>query len=173
MWLVQQMMKQLCAEDQRWTMAELISAAERVEVPDGLLDVDAPDLLLPGGMASAINAQRRTRGFEPIEERAASAPVFAGLIFRSLAARYATVLRDVETLTGKTLRRVAIVGGGSLNQFLNRLTAEATGLELHCGVPESSTIGNLAVQLPTLDGYPNAPERIAYWANVLTSLRKC
>jgi rhamnulokinase len=173
MWLVQQTMKQLCADDQRWTMAELISAAERVAVPDGLLDVDAPDLLLPRAMASAINAQRLSRGFELIEERAASAPVFAALIFRSLAARYATVLHDVESLTGKTLRKVAVVGGGSLNQFLNRLTAEATGLELHCGVPESSTIGNFAVQLATLDGEPNVPERIAYWASALTALRKC
>jgi rhamnulokinase len=173
MWLVQQTMKQLCAEDRRWTMAELISAAERAEVADGLLDVDAPELLLPGAMASAINAQRLSRGLRPIEECATSAPVFAALIFRSLAARYATVLRDVQNLTGKTLRRLAIVGGGSLNQFLNRLTADATGLELQCGFPESSTIGNFAVQLATLDGQPNATERIAYWASALTSPHAC
>jgi rhamnulokinase len=173
MWLLQQTMKQLCTGDQRWTMAELVSAAEIANLPKGLLDVDAPELLFPGPMASAINAQRLSRGFEPIEERAESSPVFAALIFRSLAARYAAVLRDVESLTGKTLRRLAIVGGGSLNQFLNRLTAEATGLELHCGVPESSTIGNLAVQLATLEGQPNAPERISYWSGVLTAPREC
>jgi rhamnulokinase len=173
MWLVQQTMQQLCGDGNRWTMAELISAAERVEAPDDLLDVDAPELLLPGAMASAINAQRLSRGLEPIEERAAAAPVFAALIFRSLAARYAGVVRDIESLAGKALRRLAIVGGGSLNQFLNQLTAEATGLELHCGVPESATIGNFAVQLATLDGRPNAPERIAYWASALTGVRAC
>jgi rhamnulokinase len=173
MWLVQQTMKQLCTDGPRWTMPELASAAERVEAPEGLLDVDAPDLLLPGSMASAINAQRRSHGLAAIEERAGAAPVFAALIFRSLAARYATVLHDLENLVGKTLRRVAVVGGGSLNQFLNRLTAEATGMELHCGVPESSTIGNFAVQLATLDGHPNAPERIADWASTLTALRQC
>jgi rhamnulokinase len=172
MWLVQQTMKQLCTGEQRWTMAELISAAESMHAPHGLLDVDAPELLLPGPMASAINAQRLSRGFQPIQERAESSPLFAALIFRSLAARYAAVLRDVESLTGKTLRRLAIVGGGSLNQFLNRLTAEATGLELHCGVSESSTIGNLAVQLATLEGQPNASERIRYWSGVLTHLRE-
>jgi rhamnulokinase len=173
MWLVQQTMKQLCAENQPWTMPELISAAERVEVPDGLLDVDAPELLVPGAMASGINAQRLSRDLRPIEECATSAPIFAALIFRSLAARYAAVLRDAENLTGKSLRRLAVVGGGSLNQFVNRLTADATGLELHCGVPESSTIGNFAVQLATLEGQPNVPERIAYWASVLTSLGAC
>jgi rhamnulokinase len=173
MWLVQQTMKQLGAENQPWTMPELISAAERVEVPDGLLDVDAPELLVPGAMASGINAQRLSRDLRPIEECATSAPIFAALIFRSLAARYAAVLRDAENLTGKSLRRLAVVGGGSLNQFVNRLTADATGLELHCGVPESSTIGNFAVQLATLEGQPNVPERIAYWASVLTSLGAC
>jgi rhamnulokinase len=173
MWLVQQTRKQLCAGNQRWTMAELISAAESANAPKGLLDVDAPELLLPGPMASAINAQRLSRGFQPIEERAESLPIFAAVIFRSLAARYAAVLHDVESLTGKTLRRLAIVGGGSLNQFLNRLTAEATGLELHCGVPESSTIGNLAVQLASLNGQPNVPETISYWSGILTALREC
>ncbi|HEY3987741.1 MAG TPA: FGGY-family carbohydrate kinase [Acidobacteriaceae bacterium] len=173
MWLVQQTMKQLYAGNDRRSMAELISAAERAKAPDGLLDVDAPELLLPGAMASSINAQRLSRGLAPIEEYAASAPVFASLIFHSLAAHYAVVLRDLERLTGKSLRRLAIVGGGSQNQLLNRLTAETTGLELYCGVPESSTIGNFAVQLATLDGQPNAPERVAYWARALTGLRQC
>jgi len=173
MWLVQQTIEQLCAGGNRWTMAELISAAERVEAPDGLLDVDAPELLLPGAMASAINAQRLSRGFEPIEERASAAPAFAALIFHSLATRYAAVLRDIERLTGKALRKLAIVGGGSLNQFLNRLTTESTGLELHCGVPESSTIGNFAVQLATLEGQPNVSERVAFWARILTAPREC
>jgi rhamnulokinase len=172
MWLVQQTMQQLYGGNP-WTMAEIISGAERVKIPDGLLDVDAPELLLPGAMASAINAQRLSRGFEPIEERPSAAPVFAALIFHSLATRYAAVLRDIEKLTGKGLRRLAIVGGGSLNQLLNRLTAEATGLELHCGVPESSTIGNFAVQLATLEGQPNVSERVAYWAHILTALRDC
>jgi rhamnulokinase len=173
MWLVQRTIEQLCAGGNRWTMAELISAAERVEAPQGLLDVDAPELLLPGAMASAINAQRASRGFEPIEERGSAAPAFVALIFHSLATRYAAVLRDIERLTGKALSRIAIVGGGSLNQFLNRLTAEATGLELHCGVPESSTIGNFAVQLATLEGQPNISERVADWARILTALREC
>ena len=59
-------------------------------------------------------------------------PRFASLIFHSLAARYATVLRDAARLTGKRFRRLAIVGGGSLNCFLNQLTAEATGLKVFC-----------------------------------------
>jgi rhamnulokinase len=151
-------------------MQDLIAAAESLPVPDSLLNVDDPDLLLPGAMASRINAQRRTQGRAVIEETADRVPQFASVIFHSLAARYATVLRDAERLTGKRFRRLAIVGGGSLNRFLNRLTAEATGLEVCCGVAESATIGNFSIQLATWEGEQNSAARIAHWAQVLTGL---
>jgi len=76
----------------------------------------------------------------------------ANLIFHSLAKRYAEVLQDIAAITGKTIRKLYIVGGGSRNTLLNRLTAEQTGLEVILGPAESSTIGNFAVQLATLAG---------------------
>jgi len=173
MWLLKQCLAHLCEAAEMWPMAELVAAAERVDAPETLLDVDDPALLLPGEMASRINAQLRHRGAEMLEEDPSAMPRFASLIFHSLARRYATVLADVERLTGKKLMRISMVGGGSLNQFLNRLTAESTGLELSCGVAESSTIGNFAVQLATLEGAQNSADRIAHWARELTSLRHC
>ncbi|HMJ60692.1 MAG TPA: FGGY-family carbohydrate kinase, partial [Bryobacteraceae bacterium] len=78
--------------------------------------------------ASMINQQLSEQGLPAIREDAASLPVFASLIFQSLAHRYGEVLRDVARLTGRQLERIYVVGGGSLNPFLNRLTAETTGL---------------------------------------------
>jgi rhamnulokinase len=173
MWLLKQTLAQLCANGARWPMQDLIAAAGSLSRPDSLLNVDDPDLLLPDAMASRINAQRRKQGMAAIEETPDRAPQFGSLIFHSLAARYAAVLQDAERLTGKRFRRLAIVGGGSLNRFLNQLTAEATGLEVHCGVAESSTIGNFAIQLATWEGEPNSPARIAHWAHVLTELHAC
>ena len=173
MWLLKQCLAHLCDAAEMWPMAELVAAAERVDAPETLLDVDDSSLVLPGEMASRINAQLRERGAEGLEEHPSAMPHFASLIFHSLARRYATVLADVERLTGKKLKRISMVGGGSLNQFLNRLTAESTGLELSCGVAESSTIGNFAVQLATLEGERNSAARIAHWARELTSLRHC
>jgi rhamnulokinase len=173
MWLLKQTLAQLWPDEQRSPMQDLIVAAELLPRPDALLDVDDPDLLLPGRMASRINAQRCKQGLATIEETPASLPQFASLIFHSLAARYAEVLRNAERFTGKRFLRLAIVGGGSLNRFLNRLTAEATGLHIYCGVAESSTIGNFAIQLATWEGQQNAPSRIAHWAQVLTELHAC
>jgi rhamnulokinase len=173
MWLLKQTLAQLCPDGERWPMQDFIAAAESLPAPDFLLDVDDPELLLPGTMASRLNAQRRRQGRAAIKETPDGMPRFASLIFHSLAARYATVLRDAERLTGKRFSRLAIVGGGSLNRFLNQLTAEATGLKVYCGVAESATIGNFAIQLATWEGEQNSPARIAHWAGVLTELHAC
>jgi rhamnulokinase len=173
MWLLKQVQTQLSPQKSLWSMPGLIEAAEKVSSPHASLDVDHPALLLPGNLASQINLQLVEQGASPIPEEMESLPAFASLIFHSLAHRYGVVLEDVRRLTGQQFERIYVVGGGSLNSFLNRLTAETTGLPLSCGVVESSTIGNFAVQLATLEGAPNVRDRIRHWASVLTSTALC
>jgi rhamnulokinase len=173
MWLLKECMRQLCGEEDAWTIPDLIAAAEKLAAPEQVLDLDDDSLLLAGGMASRMNAQRRRMGLPSIEERAASMPHYANLIFHSLAQQYAGVLSKLSTLTGKQLRRIFIVGGGSRNAFLNRLTSEATGLPVQRGFAESSTFGNLSIQLATLEGEANSPGRIAHWARILERGRYC
>ncbi len=96
-------------------------------------------------------------------------------MFHSLAERYAKVLRSIESTAKKKLRRVFIVGGGNQNKLLNRLTRERSGLEVVLGSPESTTIGNFAIQLAALDGawLPGIgvpAEAVAKWAQRLTSI---
>jgi rhamnulokinase len=173
MWLLKQVQTQLCPRGNVWSMPELIEAAGRFPTPRGRLDVDDPALLLPGNLASQINRQLLDQGVSAIREDMASVPAFASLIFHSLAHRYGEVLRDVIRLAGRQLERIYVVGGGSLNPFLNRLTMEATGLPVSCGVVESSTIGNFAVQLAALEGNAHMRDRIRHWARVLASTPQC
>ncbi len=169
MWLIKQCMDQWAADGKVWTVPELVTAAERVQRPHGLLDVDDPELLLAGRMPQRINAQRLRKGLAALDEGPEGAPEFASLIFHSLAARYAMVLHRVALHSGKKLKRLFVVGGGSQNEFLNRLTEEATGLKLFRGSPESSTVGNFAVQMAALEGNRNAvtgvfAEQVSRWA---------
>ncbi len=74
--------------------------------------------------------------------------------------------------SGKKLKRLFVVGGASQNDYLNQLTKEATGLELFRGSAESSTVGNLAVQLAVLEGGRDAvtgayAEQVSRWAGLL------
>ena len=172
MWLARQCMETWAAEGKPWEIADLVSAAELVETPVGLLNVDQPDLLLAGDMPARINRQRVATGFVALDESSAGAPAMASLIFHSLAARYAEVLGRIAHHSGKEFARLFVVGGASQNEFLNRLTAEATGLEVIRGAAESSTVGNFAVQLAVLDGDRDRvtgvfAENVGHWAEVL------
>jgi len=151
LWLLRQCMDAWCAEGATITVPEVVAAAEAVPAPAHLIDVDDPDLLLQGDMPGRINAHLRRRGLPELDPSPANAAAMASLIFHSLAGRYAGVLRLIEHLSGRRLKHLYIVGGGSQNAFLNRLTEEATGLKIKGTQAESSTVGNFAVQLATLE----------------------
>ena len=166
MWLLRQCMLAWEGEID-WTIPELIEAAEHLPPPSYVLNVDEPDLLLPGEMPSRINRQLQQRGLQTLDPGAAAAPKMVNLIMHSLAARYREILGSVAQLTGKTLRKIYIVGGGSCNTLLNRLTASATGLEVRCGAVERSTVGNFAVRLAALENQIADRTAVAYWAQQL------
>jgi rhamnulokinase len=160
MWLLQQSMRSWDLTD----VAQLVVQARQQQAPpeSELIDVDDPALAAPGDMPARINAQRAVRGLAPVNDP----PAMTRLIFESLAARYASVLRSISTMTGKRFDAIYIVGGGSQNDLLNALTEKTTGLPVVRGSVESSTIGNFAVQLAALDGDASA-EHIAQKAALL------
>jgi len=154
MWLVRQCIETWAAEGAQIDIVSLVEAAEHIPAFDYHLDVDDPDLLLAGRMPQRINAQLHRRNLPEFSTAPADAPTLAAFVFRSLAARYAEVLASVTEITGKQFRRLYVMGGGSQNDLLNRLTAAATGLTLAKIGTECSTTGNFAVQLATLEGGP-------------------
>ncbi len=150
LWLQDQCMEAWKANGENRTVEELIEAAATLPSPQSLIDVDDPHLIAPGQMPQRIAVQLENGGL-PAKPFLSSPPAMINLILHSLAARYADILRQIETLTAKKFRRLYIVGGGSRNLLLNRLTQRATQLELVCGVQESSTLGNISIQLAALE----------------------
>jgi rhamnulokinase len=174
MWLLQQLIHEAEKLGSRRALPELISSCSMMPAPDVLIDVDDPQLMLPGDTLQKINAQLQKLGHATFPLRADAIPLFANLIFHSMAARYAQVLSSIAQITGKKLKRLFIVGGGSQNVLLNQLTARYTGLEIILGSTESTTFGNFAIQLAALENRQNhsggvtAPA-IARWAELLSS----
>ena len=76
----------------------------------------------------------------------ADPPTLTKVILDSLAFRYASVLSSIRSLTGKRIRGVHIVGGGSKNDYLNQMTANVTGLPVFAGPVEATVTGNVLVQ---------------------------
>jgi rhamnulokinase len=73
-------------------------------------------------------------------------PGMSKAILDSLDLRYASVLRTMESLTGRKIDGVRIIGGGSRNDYLNQATVNATGLMVLAGPVEATAMGNLLVQ---------------------------
>ncbi|HSC46279.1 MAG TPA: FGGY-family carbohydrate kinase [Candidatus Acidoferrum sp.] len=152
MWLLRQCMDEWQRAGHTTSLQQLIHACAALPSPKQLVNVDEPELMLPGNTIHKINAQLQHAGIPPFSATDTSAiPKITNLIFHSLAARYAEVLSSIQQVTGKQLRRLFIVGGGSQNHFLNRLTAARTGLQVLLGSVESTTIGNFAIQLAALE----------------------
>ena len=55
-------------------------------------------------------------------------------------------MRTIETLTGQKIAGVQIVGGGSRNDYLNQMTANASNLNVSAGLTEATVVGNTLVQ---------------------------
>ena len=153
MWLLRQCMDEWESRGLSWTLDDLLEQSALLPDPKALLDVDEAELLLPGNMVGKIHTQLdRAKDGAAVSLDDLDPPSVTNLIFHSLAARYAEVLASIERITGKQLRRLFIVGGGSRNRLLNRLTGERTGLEVITGATEGTTIGNFAIQMAALAG---------------------
>ena len=59
---------------------------------------------------------------------------------------YARTLCQIGQITGRSISRLHIVGGGSKGDLLNQLTANATGVTVVAGPAEATACGNVLIQ---------------------------
>jgi rhamnulokinase len=73
-------------------------------------------------------------------------PEIVRSILDSLAIAHRDAVADAQRLSGKEIEVVHIVGGGSHNELLCQLTADACGLPVVAGPGEATALGNVLVQ---------------------------
>ncbi len=147
MWILQQLVKKWTANGSFTGYDDLIVAAERAEI-DSLIDVDDASFVNPHDMEEAISLYCRDHAMtEPATEGE-----YAAVALRSLALRYHKAINGLNDILSPAQRPKAIniVGGGSRNAYLNRLTAQATGLPVVAGPVEATALGSIALQIETL-----------------------
>lgn len=169
MWLIKQCMDGWAAQGRPWKIEDLIQKAAPCN--GRIIDVDAEPLMLELNMPERINHELARAGADPISDAPGNEPLFARVIFESLAARYATALADLQRMLGRKLDRIHMLGGANRNKLLVQLTEQRTGLPVTIGETESSTIGNLAVQLASAESSgPLTPESVRAWSARLTAV---
>ena len=135
MWIVNRLRDELCPDK---PFPDIVAEAEESAF-DGVVDANASAFLAPESMKAAFDGALGTK------------PQTVGDYFccayRSLALSYRDAIRELEANTSRTYEKLYIVGGGAKNQFLNRLTEEATGKTVVALPIEATALGNLKIQM--------------------------
>ncbi|HXA63670.1 MAG TPA: rhamnulokinase family protein [Bryobacteraceae bacterium] len=140
LWLLQECRRAWALAGREYGYAELVELA--AAAPSSGLTLDPDAFPQPGQMPEQIAEHCRERGVNIPEQPGG----MVRLILESLAARYGEVLENIEALTGRRINRIHIVGGGSRNELLNQLAANATGRTVIAGPAEATAAGNVLVQ---------------------------
>lgn len=141
LWMIQSVKKEIGGE---LGFGEICEMASKCDIAS-IVDCNDERFLAPANMTQEVRQACRESGQQVPEGLAEVASV----IYNSLAKCYAATIREVESMTGKKYDRIHIVGGGSNAEYLNRLTAKATGIPVYAGPTEATAIGNVAAQMMT------------------------
>ncbi len=127
----------------KWSFPDLIAEAEGCPDFPGIVDVNKDRFLAPDSMMEAIRAECAETG-QPVPQTVGE---IMQCVYSSLSLCYKNAIEGLSQLTGKHYTSINIVGGGCQDDYLNRRTAQATGLPVYAGPIEGTAIGNLMVQL--------------------------
>ena len=146
MWILQECKRVWAKEGLDMDYDTLVKFAEECEPFLSIIDVDDAIFSTPGDMPQKIcDYCQSTKQQVPQSKREISR-----VIFDSLALKYLDVWDKLETLTGKKLDQLHIVGGGSQNRFLNQLIANALNVQVIAGPVEATAAGNILIQMLSL-----------------------
>jgi rhamnulokinase len=146
MWLLQECKRVWDATGAIFSYEILQKEAEKSAPFVTLIDPDAPDFQAPANMPEAIAAVCQRTG-QPVPQ---SPGAYARAIFESLALKYRLVAESLARVTGKSIEKIYVVGGGCRNQLLNQFAADALNCPVVCEPVEATSIGNVIVQLHAL-----------------------
>ena len=146
LWILQECRRSWARQGVELSYAELSELAGREPALRSIVNPNARDFLSPGDMPARVQAYC-SRSREPVPETPAA---IARCVVDSLALSYRTTAEDIATITGAPPSALHITGGGSRNELLAQVTADATGLPVHCGPVEATSLGNAAIQLVAL-----------------------
>lgn len=142
LWLVQEIRRQRIDADEEISFAELADQASNAEPFRTLIDPNAPQFAAPGDMAEKIRAfALQTNQPEP-----ETVGDLVRCCLDSLGLCYRRTIDMLESVLGKKIDVLHIVGGGTNNRLLNQITAATMQRPVICGPVEATAIGNVLTQ---------------------------
>ena len=140
MWIYERCRKEFTDAPQSHT--ELQREAMAQEPFKCLINPDDAAFANPSSMIEAIQEYCRETG-QYVPQGYAE---IIRCVFDSLALRYRQVFTWLKEFADFRLDTLYIIGGGSLNDYLNQMTANSCGVTVKAGPQEATAIGNIMLQ---------------------------
>lgn len=142
LWILESCRREWAAGGRAIDLDALLAASAALADQPGFIDPDAACFFHPESMTRAVRARLAATGQRTSDDPA----TLTRVILDSLACRYATVVAELEAVTGEPIAGLHIVGGGSRNDYLNQATADACERPVLAGPVEATAAGNVLVQ---------------------------
>jgi rhamnulokinase len=142
LWLIQECRRVWAREGAEYSYDEIIAMAARAQPFGAFVAPDHHAFLNPDDMPQAIRDFCAATGQSAPCDR----ETMARAVFESLALNYRVTVEQLEKIWGRRVEVIHIVGGGSQNQMLCQMTADACARPVHAGPVEATAIGNLLAQ---------------------------
>ncbi|MCR5626617.1 MAG: rhamnulokinase [Lachnospiraceae bacterium] len=140
LWMIQQVRHET---GDAYTWDQLAKEAyKEIDFPSRV-NVDDECFLAPDNMTQAIKDYCKNSNQKVPE----SIGEIASVVYQSLVDDYAKTVDELEQMAGRKFKAIHIVGGGSMNPFINGLTARASKRTVVAGPGEATAIGNLVAQM--------------------------
>lgn len=141
LWFIQRLMAEWKEEGDEQQYDILLPAAEKAVI-DTVIPVDDAAFQNPPSMQQAIIDYCNAHNLTAPTSKAETTRV----VLQSLAAKYAEATSALNAMLPSPIKKLHIIGGGSQNKLLNRLTEEALGVSVEAGPVEATGIGNILTQ---------------------------
>ncbi len=141
MWLLERCRKEW-GESAPSDYGVLFGEAMKVPAFQSLINPDDTMFANPSNMQEAIQQYCKETG-QHVPEGYAE---LCRCIFESLALRYRQVFGYLKEMASFPIEVLHIIGGGSLNAYLNQFTANSTGVTVLAGPQEGTALGNIMIQ---------------------------
>ena len=166
LWLVQQCRATWAADGRVPGYGQLTDEARSAAPFVSLIDPDDDLFFAPGDMPARIRDYCRASG-QPVPD---SVGAVMRCVNESLALKYRYQLDRLTAVSQQPVAQLHIIGGGSQNDLLNQMTADATGLPVVAGPVEATALGNAIVQFIALGEIANVAEARGILADTVGSV---
>lgn len=139
MWMINQVKNEIGKD---YSFSEICDMAKEADI-NSIVNASDDRFLAPSSMFEEVKKACAETNQQVPTNLAETAKV----IYMSLAECYRKTAVEIELMTGKDYSCIHIVGGGSKADYLNELTAKATGKTVYAGPDEATSIGNIVCQM--------------------------